>query len=1288
MRFEAPSLNSLKLPLALGLLLGFAWVAYYCFWVQDRARHLTSRNFRLLNAISVQITETVKGRAEVLGRRLGAKVPAEEKSLPKLIPAVPALENVDSLRQLDPKGLPFLNFAYIPFIARDAQAERLEILYYFDAKEPNFLAKLKWHQILQAVLRRESNLEAFDTLLLATSEGQVIYQEGDPSQRLRRLDQLVGAEEGNQAGKKADAKEEKPAAFSLAARSSSSIDVTLSGAPYKLFVQPCCAEIQTQDPREKQPAAGSNLVVCGLISQQRFTASSLSFSYSLLALLAGILLLGVFSWPFLKLSLIGPLQRVRALDVWLLALCGGFALMLVTVLWLDLLAYQGLKHDIEAQLVEYSAGLRANVAEEVREAYQQLAGLEGALPSAQDEWPGGLQGPEYPFFDATLIDGDGMQIRRRSFRWKVSSQLLSVKDRNYFNQVNAGGAWALPAGEPNASAGPRGGAKYVIESIRSWTYGGERAVISKRADVSAPAVPGLCPKGAEGRCPVVALSIPMRSLIKPTILPGFGFAVVDERGDVLFHSDEKRNLIEKFFAESDQGSELAAATLARREKSLNLRYWGRDYLAHIAPLLQGTPWFVITFYEKPLACALNIEWLVTTLLLVSLYAGLYLAVGVVIALTRPGYRAAWLWPDPRRATQYVPLAKIHSLLILAFAAALWFLSGWALLPAAVIISLAAWVITYRRLRGRGEDLQPGKKILLTFSYSVVAVLLLLLTAVLPPAAFFKLAYEAQTETFIKYSQLRLAQALNRPLEFKAVRDEHRDEFVSLVRKFDEKQRDRHTEHFFGTNARVCGPQVECAARMGERHSSAAGVRGDYRFQFLAGALSRFPGLPNLEPSSSLRELLHEKASDGAWDWRREGGSLVMSGRVGASADLLVISSRVPGLGALLWPGRGIELGFLLIVAVAMTVLLALWLVRFFCRRVFLTDLGEPVQVGGGSLRLASGGSLMVIGRPEHLRAVRVPGAVRVDLRRLAAPAANGNGAYGVLRRVIAGTERGRQVFLDRFEYRAEDREFNERVLEVLEELIQVHHRAVVITSPTDPRLLARRAKDQGGNLEERWATLLASFNLIEAKRWLRAVASAPCARLQVGWEWRLSASYRSLLEESKDNRTVRRVVGEYRGRAAVDPDQLWEEVDERLESYFRRLWSRCSRDEQVVLQHLARDGFVNWKARRTVRRLLERGMIRRAPHFVLLNEAFRRFLMAQTLPEVEAAVGAAGGSTWDVIKWPFTAVLLAGLAFFYATQQETINTALTVITGITGAIPLMVKLIGALAGKSASAEVR
>jgi hypothetical protein len=57
---------------------------------------------------------------------------------------------------------------------------------------------------------------------------------------------------------------------------------------------------------------------------------------------------------------------------------------------------------------------------------------------------------------------------------------------------------------------------------------------------------------------VAALSIPMRTLIDPIIVPGFGFVAINDAGKVLFHSDPQHSLSENFFLESDNSQRLRA----------------------------------------------------------------------------------------------------------------------------------------------------------------------------------------------------------------------------------------------------------------------------------------------------------------------------------------------------------------------------------------------------------------------------------------------------------------------------------------------------------------------------------------------------------------------------------------------------------------------------------------------------------------------------------------------------------------------------------------------------------
>jgi hypothetical protein len=167
-------------------------------------------------------------------------------------------------------------------------------------------------------------------------------------------------------------------------------------------------------------------------------------------------------------------------------------------------------------------------------------------------------------------------------------------------------------------------------------------------------------------------------------------------------------------------------------------------------------------------------------------------------------------------------------------------------------------------------------------------------------------------------------------------------------------------------------------------------------------------------------------------------------------------------------------------------------------------------------------------------------------------------------------------------------------------------------------------------------------------------------------------------EESSRDQVLTLIWKELKPLAdVVEPDRLRQEYDDRVASYYHSLWSGCTSSEKLVLRHLAEDGFVNSKDCKTIRRLIARGFIRRAPHFQLLNGTFRRFVLTTSYPAVKESFT----STWDSIKRPFLAVLAVTCAFFFITQQEIFNVTVAVLTGMTAALPVFLKLISLLTGK-------
>jgi hypothetical protein len=145
-------------------------------------------------------------------------------------------------------------------------------------------------------------------------------------------------------------------------------------------------------------------------------------------------------------------------------------------------------------------------------------------------------------------------------------------------------------------------------------------------------------------------------------------------------------------------------------------------------------------------------------------------------------------------------------------------------------------------------------------------------------------------------------------------------------------------------------------------------------------------------------------------------------------------------------------------------------------------------------------------------------------------------------------------------------------------------------------------------------------------------------------------------------------------RPALDVTQLLVEVGERAEGYYREIWATCTPAEKLALGQVAEEGLVNEKTKVTVRLLMARGLIRRQPHFVVMNETFRQFVLSPYVRSEVAALEEQSSGAWDVIRWPFLVVLIAILSFFFTTQQELSKTVLGVVAAAATVLPAVVKI--------------
>ncbi|HEV2983092.1 MAG TPA: hypothetical protein VGX46_01835 [Vicinamibacterales bacterium] len=1332
---------ALRLPLLLFCVLAAALFAYYVFYVAQERNYLVTRNFRLLATIGEHIEGAIHNDRTVLSNmRFGTDSLTQVQAQASRF--IPILHSAQIVKWPDHDGSqPTEGAMALQFVERNTQVEWVLRDQSRDNAESPWQVRLSLDNLLEPLLRSHVDDGTFDALIVAAPDGRVIFQTGASPLRVAYLGRLPAS---------TDAKATDAGKFDDLARAAGMTDVTLGGNQYTLFAQPCCGLMSTG-----APPATTGWVLVGLTSQRSLNAASYAVSFSIMAVISIGLLLALLSWPFVKLLLIGEAQRIKPHDVVLVGTSALLGIAVITISVLDLYAYKTLEATLDDQLQVFAEDIKARANEEIQAAVRQLSRLVTAVDRP------GFPGPKFPdlrsisdlgginpapategvkqpllndadltfypeFESFSLIDENGEQRQKMTLGSFVTPR-ISVDDRAYFIH------WTTEA--PGATA--------FFEPIQSATTGAREAVVSTRTN--------------PGR--VAALSIPMRTLIDPVIVPGFGFVAIDSAGKVLFHSDPLHSLSENFFLESDNNQRLRALVVARHQERVNIRYWGDDQRAFVDPMLIGDqPFTLITFYDKGNVRAVNVDWLVITGTFLLVYTSAYLAACILMLIVFPKYRAPWLWPDPARSKQYLDI--VPSLLLLAAA----FVVGIAVLPRADLILLAwlvpllAWVAVYTALKRR-HDWQsltvpsvigavilglllvvawrangPMARVVLmalvaggvaeavvavwrqaqdrpsalappvNISYGLAAGLLVVIASVLPAAAFFAVGHGIQIESFIKYSQLQVA--LSRIEHAKRAHDiiakQVPDASVERLRRLR-----AHTEggaadwgiyqQFFfdtkpldGAAAESTGCRTPPNANNVER-PPVDSTNADTLAETVEELLPFYS-----ESSVHLREMVHARSSDGRWRWHPYETGLALCSPL---ENFAALQSAVPPFfdssGTSVWrrpPFAWLIGGLIGVLAIVV------WTVRFITDKIFVADVIEPLSTGSSeSFGELWAPNLFLVGAAPPAQEIPEDAFCKIDLNDAPADAAARSLWFGEQFGRVEQSPVRQNVLMLHYE-RRDDGESAEQKLALLERIINTLNRTVVVVSAVPPSVGGATAsagpQDQAqADMKHRWADVLSRFTVIPILPVAPVPAAPSPASLLGGWTgagwreivWRVNAlgfshSAKFLEQEQQDPRVDRmwRAVLPYAwhpDRPPLDVGQLLVEVGERAENYYREIWSTCTREEKLVLGQLAEEGLVNYKTKKTLRRLMARGLVRREPHFVLMNETFRRFVLSSfSRTEVAALENDSTASAWDATRRPFLALLVASLAFLFVTQHELFNTTVGVVAAVAAAVPAIMKM--------------
>jgi hypothetical protein len=318
-------------------------------------------------------------------------------------------------------------------------------------------------------------------------------------------------------------------------------------------------------------------------------------------------------------------------------------------------------------------------------------------------------------------------------------------------------------------------------------------------------------------------------------------------------------------------------------------------------------------------------------------------------------------------------------------------------------------------------------------------------------------------------------------------------------------------------------------------------------------------------------------------------------------------------------------------------------------------------------------------------------------------------AWRQARRSISDVSALQRIVIPDLDDRSDDVGVMRRKLILIEELMREPELTLLLLTQRSKRALENSVRDSRKWSEEpeRWSKVIARLSVTDIRHlddseeeqkdevatfetWWREFRQARGEVVRYWWNGSgRDRNWRQMLLKSEADgcQTVKPFCDELRDSkalASMSSDQILEELEERAGAIYRSVWQSCDENERVVLEHVAQYGLTSTTSRRVVRRLLARGLLRKDPELRLMNRSFKRFVLEEERRrEVVLLESQAGPSLWDRLRLPLGAGALIGVTFLAATQREAFNATLTMATGLTGLVPMLMKISSLLAQSNA-----
>lgn len=366
------------------------------------------------------------------------------------------------------------------------------------------------------------------------------------------------------------------------------INQRISGVDYKFFLQPVVL------------AYNSEWVIGGLLSGKRYQNEKsqlpTTFVLTLITLLLGI----IITFPWIKLFQMGGKDRLTITD--------GILTLFISMLLISLLFFTFFKYNLPFRngtstdsKNKLSTDITNAFKSELASAYQKINAIDSlALLDSnllKNDIVNFTNKNKIAFADNNLqLDSvkkeqivaitNGINIVRTFWLDESGFEITSwnkekntaphgrYDNREYFKKINSNNPRYL-----NNDINK----KYYLEQVTSWNSGMFTSVISIPSHIN-----------YNGNKLVAALSLNIKSLDSVLLPTGYQFAIIENKGKVLYHSDKSKNLNENLLDEFSEKETLLSHLISKTNGIFLTEYAGKKYNVLIKPIT-GMPYYTVIF---------------------------------------------------------------------------------------------------------------------------------------------------------------------------------------------------------------------------------------------------------------------------------------------------------------------------------------------------------------------------------------------------------------------------------------------------------------------------------------------------------------------------------------------------------------------------------------------------------------------------------------------------------------------------------------------------------------------